>query len=296
MNWSRVEKRIGISGFRRLQQARVGIVGLGSGGGFVALNLAMSGVGQFTLVDGDVLETGNVVRHVCDLRAVGRPKVAAVAELILNRNADARVKTFQTQIEDCHEALNDLDLLVVGVDGERVKFDINAACLKRNLAAIYAGVYERGVGGDVVWIRPREGPCYACWAAQLREDVAEQAGGPELDYGLSLEEQELRAEPGLWLDVVRVAAAQTYFALEVLLQGEEAEASLRANTLLLANGDIEIFEGEITAAQNSVWINIERHQDCFVCGEAFQNEDEAGFPVSLEDLGATISEDNDNLD
>ena len=296
MNWSRVEKRIGTGGFRRLQQARVGIVGLGSGGGFVALNLAMSGVGQFTLVDDDVLETGNVVRHVCDLRSVGRPKVEAVAELIVNRNADAKVKTFQAQIEECHEALDGMDLLIVGVDGERVKFDINTACLERNLAAIYAGVYERGEGGDVVWIRPQEGPCYACWAAQLREDITEQTGGSELDYGLSLEEQELRAEPGLWLDVVRVAAAQTYFALEVLLQGEKAEASLRANTLLIANRDIEIFEGEITPAQHSVWINIERHRDCYVCGEAFQNEDETDFPVSLEDLGATISKDNDKLD
>ena len=166
MNWSRVEDRIGAANLRHLRQSRVGVVGLGSGGGFVALNLAMSGVGHFTLIDDDVLEPGNVVRHVCDLRAVGQPKATAVAELIRQRNPEAQIEAHIARIQERHEALDALDLLIVGVDGERTKFDVNAACLERGLVAVYAGVYERGEGGDVVVIRPQQGPCYACWAAQ----------------------------------------------------------------------------------------------------------------------------------
>ncbi|MFN8563490.1 MAG: hypothetical protein U0703_18175 [Anaerolineae bacterium] len=35
----------------------------------------MSGVGRFVLIDDDTLEAANVVRHVADLREVGRPSL-----------------------------------------------------------------------------------------------------------------------------------------------------------------------------------------------------------------------------
>ena len=58
MSWDRVERLIGSRNLERLAQKRVGVVGLGSGGGFVALSLAMSGVGKFVLIDDDTLEAG----------------------------------------------------------------------------------------------------------------------------------------------------------------------------------------------------------------------------------------------
>ena len=56
MSWDRVERLIGTDNLQRLANARVVIAGLGSGGGFVAMTLAMSGVGNFTLVDDDPLD------------------------------------------------------------------------------------------------------------------------------------------------------------------------------------------------------------------------------------------------
>ena len=70
--WERVERLIGSESLDRIAEKKVGIVGLGSGGGFVALSLAMSGVRNFILVDNDILEPGNVTRHVADLRDVGK--------------------------------------------------------------------------------------------------------------------------------------------------------------------------------------------------------------------------------
>ena len=165
MNWDRVERLIGSDNLGLLKQKRVGIVGLGSGGGFVALSLAMSGVGKFVLVDDDLLEANNIVRHVADSRYIGKPKAEAVAELIRHRNPDAEIEIRHGRIEEHLDALDNLDILVSGVDGEGPKYTLNEACLKRNLTAVYAGVFERGEGGDVVVIRPYKGPCYACWAA-----------------------------------------------------------------------------------------------------------------------------------
>src|SRR5262245_52188342 len=142
MSWDRIERLLGTDNLQRLAHKRVGVVGLGSGGGFVAQSLAMSGVGNFALVDDDMLETSNVVRHVADRRDVGRSKAEVVADLIRQRNPNAQITVQIGRIEPHLDLLDNLDLLVVGVDGEGAKYTLNEACLKRGLVAVYAGVYE----------------------------------------------------------------------------------------------------------------------------------------------------------
>jgi molybdopterin/thiamine biosynthesis adenylyltransferase len=290
MNWDRVERLIGSRNLDLLAQKRVGIVGLGSGGGFAALSLAMSGIGKFVLIDDDTLETGNVVRHVADLREVGRPKPEAVAELIRQRNPNAEIATYAGRIEQHLEALDGLDLLVVGVDGENSKYVINQACLDRRLPAVYAGVYERGEGGDVAILHPYDGPCYACWAAELRDELAKPQDTAELDYGMIGPEGTLEAEPGLWLHVVRVASVQADMALNELLKGTDIYRTLPGNTVILANTALEIIAGEITPPYSAVWATVERDPHCLVCGSPALEQE-----ASLDDLahltGIVLEED-----
>lgn len=292
MTWDRVERLLGSSNLARLAQKRVGVVGLGSGGGFVAQTLAMSGVGKFVLIDDDTLEVGNVVRHVADLRDVGRPKAEVVADLIHQRNPNAEIRVLQGKIESQMDALDGLDLLVCAVDGENAKYIINQACLERNLTAVYAGVYERGEGGDVVVIHPYDGPCYACWAAELRDELAKPQDAGELDYGMIGKEGTLEAEPGLWLHVVRVASVQADMTLNELLNGSEIYRSLPGNTVILANTALEIIAGEISPPYSAVWATVERNPYCLVCGNPALAEQDGG---SLDDLaqitGIVLEED-----
>lgn len=288
MNWDRVERLIGSDNLGRLRQKRVGIVGLGSGGGFVALALAMSGVGHFVLVDDDLLEATNIVRHVADGRYIGRPKAEVVAELINQRNPEAQVEVRHGKIEQNMDVLDNLDILVCGVDGEAPKYIINQACLEHKLVAVYAGVYERGEGGDVVIIRPYDGPCYACWAAELREGLAVSNidANQELDYGMIGPDGTLEAEPGLWLHVTRIASAQADQTLNELLKGTSAYKPMPANTVIMANTAMEILNGQISQPYTAEWVNIERDPHCLICGDALHNElsSEAGSELSLNDL------------
>jgi molybdopterin/thiamine biosynthesis adenylyltransferase len=302
MTWDRVERLIGSDNLSRLKQKKVGIVGLGSGGGFVALSLAMSGVGKFVLVDDDLIETNNIVRHVADIRYLGRPKAEVVAELIRYRNPEAEVEIRHGRIEQNLDALDGLDILASGVDGEGPKYTLNEACLKRNLTAVYAGVYERGEGGDVVVIRPYNGPCYACWAAELREGLAvsHKDSTEELDYGMIGPEGTLEAEPGLWLHVTRIASAQADQVLNELLAGTNVHKTMPANTVIMANSALEIMTGEVSQPYTAVWVQIERDPHCLVCGEAVRSElaDESAGDLSLADLmdatGLALEEDSEN--
>lgn len=294
MTWDRVERLIGASNLERLSHKRIGVIGLGSGGGFAAVSLAMSGVGQFVLIDDDRLEAVNIVRHVADLRDVGRPKADVVAELIRQRNPKAQIDVRIGRIEDHLDALDGLDLLVCGVDGENAKYIINQACLERNLPAVYAGVYERGEGGDVVIIHPYDGPCYACWAAELRDDLPAPAGADaELDYGMIGKEGTLEAEPGLWLHVVRVASAQADMALNELLRESEIYRAMPGNTVILANTALEIVAGEISPPYSAVWATVERNPHCLVCGTSALEEEAGGSLDELAQMTGIVMEEDE---
>jgi molybdopterin/thiamine biosynthesis adenylyltransferase len=282
--WDRVERLLGADSLKVLSEKRVGIVGLGSGGGFVAQSLAMSGVGKFVLVDADALEPTNVVRHVADARYVGRNKAEVMAELIRQRNPNAQVDTYAGRIQDHLAVLDNVDLLVVGVDGEGAKYRLNEACLERDLVAVYAGVYERGEGGDVVVIRPYDGPCYACWAAELREGLPQDSDGEALDYGMIGPEGTLEAEPGLWLHVTRVAGVQADVALKELLRATRTQEPFPTNTVILANGPLEIVEGVVTPPHSALWVQIDRDPNCLVCGDQIHAEAEASAGISLDAL------------
>ncbi|PJF37295.1 MAG: hypothetical protein CUN49_01175 [Candidatus Thermofonsia Clade 1 bacterium] len=288
--WDRVERYLGEDALAQLARKKIAVVGLGSGGGFVALTLAMSGVGQFVLIDDDIVEVTNVVRHVADLRDVGRPKVEAVADLIRARNPKAQVQAIVGRVENHASALQDIDLVVVGVDGELAKYAINAVCRENNLVAIYAGVYERGEGGDVTIIYPSgDGPCYACWAQQLRADISQPSDAEtDLDYGMIGEDGTLAAEPGLYLHVVRVASAQADMALNFLLKGQPIYREFPANTVVLANVALEVFEGIPVPPYSAQWLNIPRDPHCLVCGVPKQSA------LSLEALAADLIADVDS--
>jgi molybdopterin/thiamine biosynthesis adenylyltransferase len=290
--WDRVERLIGSDNLGKLRQKRVGIIGLGSGGGFVAVSLAMSGVGKFVLIDDDLLETGNVVRHVADQRDVGRPKAEAVADLLRQRNASVEVETRIGRMENHLDALDGLDIVVSGLDGEGPKYVLNQACLERGLTVVYAGVYERGEGGDVVIIRPNTGgPCYACWAAELREGLAlsDIDTNEELDYGMIGPEGTLEAEPGLWLHVTRIASTQADMTLNELLTGTNVHRQMPANTVIIANTALEIMTGQISQPYTAVWVNIQRDPHCLVCGDALRNNlaSDSAEEVSLDSLMKT---------
>ncbi len=287
-SWDRIERLLGKDALEYLAGMTVGIAGLGSGGGFVAESLAMSGVGGFVLIDDDVLEAANVVRHVGDLRDVGRPKVEVAATLIRARNPAARVTAVQGRVEDHLDRLSGVNLVVVGVDGERAKYAINRTCLALGVTAVYAGVYERGEGGDVVVISPADpqGPCYACWADSLREGIVDP-GGEDLDYGMIGPDGTLEAEPGLWLHVVRVAAVQADLALNELLRGTDQYHAMPGNTVILANRPLEIFTGHITPPYGAEWLQIARDPGCMECGQRDRLQDQEIEPdeqISLDQL------------
>ncbi|AFV89683.1 UBA/THIF-type NAD/FAD binding protein [Acidipropionibacterium acidipropionici ATCC 4875] len=100
-----------------LHGRRVAIVGIGALGSFIADMLVRSGVGQLTLLDGDIVMPGNLVRHLVGPEAVGLSKGAAVKQHLTSRNrissADITVIDEELMSRDAAvELLGNHDLVV----------------------------------------------------------------------------------------------------------------------------------------------------------------------------------------
>lgn len=100
-----------------LRGRRVAVVGVGALGSFITDMLVRSGVRNLSLVDGDVVMPGNLVRHLVGPEAVGRSKVEAVKQHLVDRSgiavADITVIDHAlTSGDEAVELLSDHDLVV----------------------------------------------------------------------------------------------------------------------------------------------------------------------------------------
>ncbi|AKI98681.1 ThiF family protein [Archangium gephyra] len=109
---------------QRISSAQVFLVGLGALGSEVAHLLAQEGVGNFLLVDADLLMPGNVARHRANLADAGRPKVVAVQQDIQRINPSAKVQVLENWIDEQLPRLGwtpqgpDVPFVAVGLTGD----------------------------------------------------------------------------------------------------------------------------------------------------------------------------------
>lgn len=79
-----------------MASTRIVAVGVGGSVGYLE-SMARSGVGQFVLIDPDVIEPKNVGTQAVDPVDIGRAKVAALAERLTRLNPDCHVWTVQAK-------------------------------------------------------------------------------------------------------------------------------------------------------------------------------------------------------
>ena len=80
-----------------LGRCRVAVFGVGGVGGYVVEALARCGVGALDLIDHDTVSLSNINRQILATHStVGKPKVEAARDRVLDINPSCRVRTYQT--------------------------------------------------------------------------------------------------------------------------------------------------------------------------------------------------------
>lgn len=158
-------KDVGVKGQKKIQNAKVLIVGTGGLGAPAAMYLAAAGVGTIGLADFDTVDLSNLQRQIIHSTPdVGKPKVQSGRETIAALNPDVKVVTYQARVaaNNIVDIIRDqdYDFVIDGVDNFPAKFLINDACVFLRKPFSHAGII-RFVGQTMTCV-PGQGPCYRC--------------------------------------------------------------------------------------------------------------------------------------
>ncbi len=134
---------LGLDAQDRIDQAVIGIVGLGGGGSHVVQQLAHIGFQQYVLYDPDCVEDSNLTRMVGateeDMK-VARPKVAVAQRIIRGLQPNAQIELYQKHWQEVPLPLRRCDLLFGCVDGGRNRRDLEAVARRYLIPYIDIGL------------------------------------------------------------------------------------------------------------------------------------------------------------
>ena len=179
--WLRYTRHIQLEGFgalgqTKLKSAHVLIIGLGGLGCPVSLYLAAAGVGQLTLVDGDLVEVTNLQRQILYIEEdVGKSKSVAAKHRLNTLNSEIDIHSVPSHftVENMHSLYNTYDLVLDCTDNFSSRYLINDFCLQYNFPWIYAGINQ--FSGQCALFTPGHA-CFRCLFPEAPKQLADCNG------------------------------------------------------------------------------------------------------------------------
>jgi len=226
-----------------LEDKRVMIVGLGSFGSQIAIELAKAGVGQFALFDFDRVELHNLARHTSTVNDLGRLKTDVIYDAIKGKNPYVIVEKFPININEDLPLLNKeiikADIVICATDNNTSRYNISEALVKQQRIGIFGRAVTRAEGGDVFKYRPG-GPCYCCligtgWYDTSAEEITNLASARrngQIAAYVSDEDADAVVQVGLSSDIEPICNLMVKLTLVELSRGMPSGISGLENELV----------------------------------------------------------------
>jgi sulfur-carrier protein adenylyltransferase/sulfurtransferase len=154
---------VGMSGQKRLKNARVLCVGAGGLGSPALMYLAAAGVGTLGIVEFDEVDESNLQRQVIHGQSdIGRPKAVSAADSVRRINPYVNVEIHETRLDSSNvmELFAGYDLIVDGTDNFATRYLVNDACVLLGKPYVWGSIYRFEGQASVFWAE--HGPCYRC--------------------------------------------------------------------------------------------------------------------------------------
>src|ERR1700759_5098910 len=136
---------VGMTGQKRLKNARVLVVGAGGLGSPALLYLAPAGVGTLGIVDFDVVDESNLQRQIIHGQSdVGRPKAESARDSIREINPYVTVVVHEERLDsdNAMQVFADYDLIVDGTDNFATRYLVNDACVLLGKPYVWGSIYR----------------------------------------------------------------------------------------------------------------------------------------------------------
>ena len=222
-NNERITKFFGKTDFEKI---KVSIIGLG-GGGEIALHLLRSGIINMNLFDFDILESGNLVRHICGSKYVGKNKAIAVKMLLEEYigSGKSEIRSYDWNIFDDNETflqiIQSSDVVIIATDTDSSKYYINEMCVENKIPAIFVRMFEDGCGGEVFSYIPGMA-CFECLTHfQNRQKFLEDYSKTIIKKDCS-SKRDFSAMPGLGIDQSFLCSITARKALDIILKTSDS--------------------------------------------------------------------------
>lgn len=237
--FSREERDRRIPALAPLRGKNVVILGLGTLGSPVALDLARAGVRRLALVDFDRFDVNNSVRHVLTTDFSGLPKTLAVGAMCKRANPFSIVEEHQLRFGDVDwmgpsslERFLDLvdvaDLVIDTTGSHQLQRLLGRLCLESSKPFVSSWLTHGFLGGHVARIVPGKTQCYLCFAtaiANVDVPLAEAA----LDASVTAQGCSHPTTTGAGFDASELAAITSRLAVQTLLQPTVGDDHIVAN-------------------------------------------------------------------
>lgn len=164
--------------FARVQKRRVVILGTGAVGSWVAVQLAQSGLKEFTLIDPDEVEPSNLNRSLFVPDDIGRSKVEVLSECLRRIRHDVDVTAVDTEISEPVQLRaivgepHRQTIVVNCADSPSVDFTsalVDRACQPAAIPYVIAGGYNLHLSLIGMTVIPGKSACYQCSRIGLEE-------------------------------------------------------------------------------------------------------------------------------
>ena len=154
---------VGMTGQKRLKNAKVLVVGAGGLGSPALLYLAAAGVGTLGIVDFDVVDESNLQRQIIHgVSDIDKPKAESARNSIKEINPLVEVVLHQERLDSDNalDIFRPYDLIVDGTDNFATRYLVNDACVLLGKPYVWGSIYRFDGQASVFWAE--YGPCYRC--------------------------------------------------------------------------------------------------------------------------------------
>ncbi|MDX6738821.1 adenylyltransferase/sulfurtransferase MoeZ [Actinocorallia sp. A-T 12471] len=154
---------VGMTGQKRLKNAKVLVVGAGGLGSPALMYLAAAGIGTLGIIDFDIVDESNLQRQIIHRQAtLGLPKAESAAATVREINPLIELVVHNTALDrdNVLEIFAQYDLIVDGTDNFATRYMVNDAAVLLGKPYVWGSIYRFDGQASVFWAE--HGPCYRC--------------------------------------------------------------------------------------------------------------------------------------
>ena len=163
---------VGMTGQKRLKNAKVLVIGAGGLGSPALLYLAAAGVGTIGIAEFDEVDESNLQRQIIHGQSdIGRPKAESARDSIKEANPYVNVVVHNERLDNDNvmSVFEGYDLIVDGTDNFATRYMVNDAAYFLKIPYVWGSIYRFDGQASVFWPHATdengdsvEAPCYRC--------------------------------------------------------------------------------------------------------------------------------------